>query len=70
MLFQSGAGGPPDAQTMVAEFSGRVSGLLDDLGEAMAMLHDLLPAIPSFPSEASIPHIRQNWLPGLCCQNS
>jgi hypothetical protein len=35
---------PPETKGMVKRMSGRVSGLLDDLSDAMSLLHDLMPS--------------------------
>lgn len=35
---------PPETKGMVKRMSGRVSGLLDDLTDAMSLLHDLMPS--------------------------
>ena len=42
-----GNGDVPEDMTMPPRFSGKVSGILDDLSDAMSMLKDLLPSAHS-----------------------
>lgn len=45
--LQKGANSSTEVEGMPLRFSGKVSGILDDLSDAMSMLHDLLPSAAS-----------------------
>ncbi len=61
------AAGGPDEGRMIMKLSGKVSGILDDLTEAMTMLQDIVPHAESLQDTSSLQQVLQ--APGSLIRN-